>query len=555
MAVTGLGCAIGPDPHSPGWVRRTAEAMRRRELGAAALGGMIARPAATQTRAESLRVLSQAGPNSFDPIGLGVNRNAIGVHWNCYDRLVRFGTRQGPDGTPHYDYYRIEPELAERFEVSEDGCVIIFHLRRDATFHDGAPVTAEDVKWSLDRVVSSPNGRSQFATGSMTDPAQFTVLDPHTVRVTVPRADRFTLPNLAATFGVIVNSRLVRERTGAGDPWGAEYLRTNVAGGGAFRLESQVPGQSVTLARFDNWKSGPLPGFRRVLWQVVPSGQTRRASLERGDADIVQDLTPVDAVSMAAANLPNARVLGVPMSGTFQFIGMNGTTAPFNDVRVRRAVAHALPYQQMFEAALFGRGRPLFGGVADRADGIEFPQPLGTVTDPARARALLAEAGLPNGFETTFAFELSLAPVAEPVSLLVQEALGRVGIRVTINKVPAGQLGTLLERRDVPFFFEGSSAFLDDPDYFFGIFYHGPTRWNFGSYANPEFAALVDRTRFETDRAAYERDVARMIQLAKHDLPIILLWQPALDTGLLRSVDGYKYMFHRQLELRTLRRV
>jgi peptide/nickel transport system substrate-binding protein len=531
--------------------------MRRREFGAVAASlaavGLLPDAAVAQSRAESLRILSQAGPNSFDPIGVGVNRNAIQVHWNTYDRLVRFGTTRRPDGTLYFDYYEIEGELAESWEVTEGGKVITFKLRQDATFHDGSPITAEDVKWSLDRVVASPIGRAQFSTGSMTSPDQFVVVDAHTIRITTPQADRFTMPNLAGTYPAIFNSKLVRAQAGANDPWGNEWLRTNVAGGGPFRLDAHVPGQSVTLSRFDNWKMGMQPGFRRVLWQVVPNAQTRRTSLERGDADIVQDLPPQDVVSMGQAG--RVRVVGVPMAGAFQFIGMNNAMAPFDNVKVRQAIAHALPYQQMFEAALFQRGRPLFGGTPGAPESTEFPQPLGYSTDPAKARALLAEAGFPNGFETTFSFELSLAPVAEPLSLLVQEALGRVGIRVTINKVPGGQLGTLLERKEVPFFFEGSAAYFNDADYFFRIFYHGATRWNFGSYRNAEFAALVDKTRYETDQAAYDRDVRRMIHLAKEEVPIILLWQPALDTGMARNIDGYKYLFHRQLELRTLRRV
>ncbi len=523
-------------------------------MAVAASGAVPLRGAVAQTRAESLRVLSAGAPNSFDPIGIGVNRNSIQVTWNTYDRLVRFGTQTRPDGTLHDDYHAIEPELAERYEVSDGGRVLTFHLRRDATFHDGAPVTAADVKWSLDRVLASPIGRAQFSTGSMTSPDQFTVLDTHTVRVTTPRPDRFTLPNLAATFPLIYNAGLVRAQAGPSDPWGAEWLKTHVAGGGPFRLEAHSPGQGVTLTRFDKWRNGPLPGFRRVLWQVVPNGSSRRLSLERGDADIAQDLSPQDAASMAGANPPGVRVVGVPMAGAFHFIGMNGGMPPFDNVKVRQAVAHALPYRSMFEAALFGRGQPLFGGTPDEADGTDFPQPLGYATNPARARALLAEAGLPGGFETSFSFELSLAPVAEPVALLLQEALGRIGIRVTLNKVPGGQLGTLLERKELPFFFESSIAFLNDPDYFFRVFYNGPTRWNFGAYRNPELATLVERTRFETNRATYEADVRRMIALAKRDVPIILLWQPMLDTGMARNVEGYKYLFHRQLDLRTLRR-
>ena len=530
--------------------------MRRRSFltaAAMAASGLVPEPwARAQSRAESLRVLSEAGPNSFDPIGIGVNRGSIQVTWNVYDRLVRFGAKTQPDGILYYDYFDIEPELAERFEISDGGKTITFHLRRDAIFHDGSPVTADDVKWSLDRVVSVPTGRSQFATGSLTSTDQFVVLDAHTIEVSTPEPDRFTLPNLALTFPIICNAKLARSHATEADPWATKWLRTNIAGGGAFKLGAFAPGQTLTLSRFDGWRSGPPPGFRRVLWQVVPPAQTRLALLERGDTDIVQDVPPEGIQTLA--NSPTVKVVGVPMAGAFQFIGMNNKMAPFDDVKVRQAIAYALPYQQMFDAALFKRGKPLFGGAAT-ADGTGFPQPMGYDTDPAKARALLTEAGLANGFETTFSFELSLATVAEPVAMLVQEALGKLGIKITIDKVPAGQLGTLLADKKLPLFFESSVAFLADPDYFFRIFYSGATRWNFGSYDNPEFAQLVERTRFETDKARYAADVERMITLTKQDVPIILLWQPTLDTGMQRTVGGYEYLFHRQLDLRTLKRV
>ena len=104
------------------------------------------------------------------------------------------------------------------------------------------------------------------------------------------------------------------------------------------------------------------------------------------------------------------------------------------------------------------------------------------------------------------------------------------------------------------FYFESSIAFLRDPDYFFRIFYTGTTRWNFGNYQNAEFAELVEKARFETDRATYEADVARMIQMVKEDMPIILLWHPTLDVAMRRDVEGYSFIFHRMLELRTLSR-
>jgi len=498
----------------------------------------------------SLTVVSEAGPNSFDPIGVGVNRNSIQITWNVYDRLLRFGTKQGPGGALVCDYFALEGEAAEAWEVAPDGTRIVFHLRKGATFHDGAPVTARDVKWSLDRVVSLPVGKAQFATGSLTSPDQFVALDETTFQVSLPRADRFALPNLALTFPIMINAEEARRHAGADDPWATAWLKANVAGGGPFRLESYAPGEGAAFARNETWRNGAAPALARVIWRVSPTAQLRRATLQRGDADVAQDVSPQDVADLAAD--PALKIVGAPMTGVFQFIAMNCAMAPFDNVNVRRAVAAALPYREMFQAALFGRGRPLFGP-SEASDGLAFPQPLDTATDLAKAKALLAEAGLPNGFDTTFTYELSLASIAEPVALLAQEALGRIGVRVSLDKTPAGQLGARLQKKEVPFYFEASAAFLADPDYFFRIFYSGPTRWNFGSYANPEMASLVERTRFETDRAAYARDVQRMIELAKEDLPIILLWQPTLDVAMRRPVEGMKLQFHRQLDLRTLR--
>lgn len=504
------------------------------------------------SRGDDLRILSEGAPNSFDSFSVGVNRDSIQITWNIYDRLVTFASKPGDGGIAEYDYFNIQPQLAERYEIADDEKSITFYLRKDAVFHDGSPVTAEDVKWSLDRVVASPIGKSQFGTGSMTSPDQFVVVDEHTFRIDLPQPDRFALPNLALTYPIIVNSKLAKANATDDDPFASKWLIANPAGGGAYKVESHSMGERILFSRFDDWKSGPLPSFKRVLWQTVPAAESRIASLVKGDTDIAQNLPPKDAVSLAESG--DVKVLSVPMTNVFDFIGMNSQMAPFDNVKVRQAIAYALPYQDMFEAALFKRGRPLFGGKPGEPDGLEFPQPLGYSTDPEKAKALLAEAGFPDGFETTFSFDLGRATVAEPISILVQEALGKVGIKVEINKVPSGQLGSLLQDKKVPFYYEGSASYLRDPDYFFRIFYHGTTRWNFGSYDNEEFKALVEKTRYEADKEAYAADIKRMITMVKEDIPIILLWSPTLNLGMQKDVEGYTFYFHRMIEFRSLTR-
>lgn len=530
--------------------------MKRRHFltSAATMGAATLLPrswAQAQTRAESLRLLSEGAANSFDTFSVGVNRDSIQVSWNVYDRLVTFGYKDIGDGVGYYDYFDIQPQLAERYEVAADKTSITFRLREDATFHDGTPVTAEDVKWSMDRVVASPIGAAQFRTGSMTSPDQFVVVDDHTFRVDLPQPDRFALPNLALTYPIIVNSKLALQHATAEDPFAMDWLKSNTAAGGAFKIAQAEIGERILFERNDDWKSGPLPGFKRVLWQTVQASETRVAALVRGDADIVQDLPPKDVQSLLDND--RVKVVGVPTS-SFQFIGMNSQMAPFDNKKVRQAVAYALPYDDMFKTALFGRGRPLHGGKPGRPDTIAYPQQSGYDTDLAKAGELLAEAGLPGGFKTTFSYELSVATIAEPVALLLQEALGKIGIEVEIEKVPAGQLGTLLQDKKVPFYFEGSTAFLSDPDYFFRVFYTGDSRWNFGSYKNAEFADLVAASRYEADQAVYEDQVKRMIEMVKDDIPIIILWHPSLEIGMQTDIRGYSYTFHRQLELKTLSR-
>lgn len=521
---------------------------------AAIAGGVSFAPsmAAAQSRATTVRVVQESLPNTLDPAGLGGNPRANGYSWNVYDRLITFGRQKLPNGNEVYDYNKIEPELAESFEYSADGTAITFKIRRDATFHDGTPVTAADVKWSLDRAVSVTVAKNQLGTGSLTSPDQFVVVDSHTVRVTVPKKDRYTLPNLAIAFPVIINSALVKKNAAPNDPWGAEWIKSNDAGGGAYKLESFEPGQQLILARHNGWKSGPRPAMERVIMQMVPAASSRRALVEKGDADIALDLLPVDLVDLEKGGKLN--VVSTPQVNAFQFIAMNTKMKPFDDLRVRQAIAYALPYKALFDAALLGRGQGLFGGPAGAPATDRFPAPHPFNTDADKAKALLAQAGLAGGFETTFSFDMSVASVAEPVATLVQEALGKIGIKVTINKFPGGQMGAALTKKEVPFYFEGSAAWLRDTDYFFRIFYQGDTRWNFGNLQNPEINKLVQDARWETDPAKYTTMTKRMIEIANTEMPVIMLWQAAQELAAQKNLGGFVYYFHRQVDFRKLTR-
>ena len=509
--------------------------------------------AQAQTRAETLLVVVEAGQNSLDPQGLGVNQPTLGITWNLYDRLVGFGSKPLSDGTLTYDFNTLVPELATAWEVTPDGASVTFHLRDGAKFHDGAPVTAADVKWSLDRAVANPGPASQMRAGGLEQPSQFVVVDPRTLRVTLPARNPLALPDLAVIQPSVLNAALCQKHAAADDPWALNWVRTNAAGGGAYMLDSWTPRQETVLVRNEAWLCGKKPFFAQIVIREVPTAGNRRALLVKGDADMVPDLPSRDVVELARD--PKLQVLGVPMTNTFEYVGMNTQTPPFDDVRVRQAVAWAIPYDKIFDTALYGRGRKLWGGTPEPAD-LSWPQPFPYRTEPARAKALLNDAGLGAGFETTLSYDLGTASVDEPIALFMQEALAGIGIKAAIDKRPPGQVRGLIGRHELPLYLFQFGAWFDSIEYFFFLLYNGASTSpsNGAGYNNPAVNAAIQTARSSADPAVQNAARRVLIDKAMQDVPYVPLVQPFLNIAEQKGVTGFVNQFHRQIDFRTLAR-
>lgn len=508
--------------------------------------------AKAQARAETLLIVSESGPNNLDIHGVGTNVPGYEASWNCYDRLISHEMKAGPGGVPYYDRDKFKPELAEDMNVGDMS--VTFKLKKNATFHDGTPVTAKDVKWSLDRAVKVGGFPTfQMSAGSLEKTEQFVVVDDHTVRVDFLRKDKLTVPDLAVVVPCIVNSELVKKSATAADPWGLEYTKQNTAGSGAYKVSKWTPGTEVIFDRNEDWKGGSLPKMKRVIWRMVPSAGNRRALLERGDADISYDLPNKDFAELKSN--PKLSIVSTPYSNGIQYIGMNVKKPPFDNPKVRQAVAYALPYQKIMDAVLFGLAKPMFGAAPGTKTEVAWPQAHAYNTDIAKAKQLLAEAGHPNGFETTISFDLGFAAVNEPLCILVQEALGQIGIKTTINKVPGANWRTELNKKELPLFTNVFSGWLDYPEYFFYWCYDGQNSvFNTMSYQNPAMDAFIKGARTAAasgDAASYEKDVRGFVDLAFADVPRIPLFQPYVNVAMQKNVSGYQYWFHRRLDYRA----
>ncbi len=509
-------------------------------------------PAAAQARQETLLIVSESGPNNLDIHGVGTNVPGYEVSWNCYDRLISHEMKQ-VNGTDYYDRDKFRMELAEDMVVGDMSAT--FRLRKNATFHDGTPVTSKDVKWSLDRAVSVGGFPTfQMRAGSLEKPEQFVIVDDHTIRVDFIRKDRLTIPDLAVIVPCVVNSELVKKNATANDPWGLEYTKQMTAGSGAYKVTKWTPGTEVLLERNDAWTGGPPPKVRRIIWRMVPSAGNRRALLERGDADISYELPNKDFVELKDAG--KLTIISTPFSNGCQYIGMNVTQPPFNNPKVRQAVAHALPYTKIIDAVLFGLGRPLHGAPAGLPPELAWPVAHPYNTDLVKAKQLLVEAGYPNGFETTLSFDLGFATTNEPLCLLVQESLQQIGIKTSINKIPGANWRTELNKKVMPLYTNVFSGWLDYPEYFFFWCYHGANSvFNTMSYQSPVMDGFIDGARAAaavSDKAGYDASVKGFIETAFTDVPRIPLYQPYSNVAMQKNVSGYQYWFHRRLDYRAL---
>jgi peptide/nickel transport system substrate-binding protein len=509
-------------------------------------------PAKAQSRKETLLLVTENGPNNLDIHGVGTNRPGYEASWNCYDRLITSEKKTLPDGSISYDKNKFKPELAEDMNVGDMS--ITFKLRKDAHFQDGTPVTAKDVKWSFDRAVTVGGFPTvQMKAGSLIKPEQFVAVDDHTFRVDLIKKDRLTVPDLGVIVPGIYNAALLKKHATPKDPWALDYTKANTAGSGAYKVTSWKPGVEVVYERFDGWVGGKKPELKKVIWRTIPSAGNRRALMERGDADISFDLPAKDFSEMKKA--AKLKLISNPISNGMYSLELNVVHPPFNNEKVRQAVAYAIPYQKIIQAAMFGVANTLSGGPSNDVSSITWPQPTGYTFDLEKAKALMSAAGV-GPINTTISFDLGDAVNSEPIAELVQESLGHIGITTTINKVPGSNWRSEMAKKSMPMMVNFFSGWLDYPEYFFFWCYSGQNAiFNTPSYVNKDMDGMIDGARAAAavaDWPKYDTDVKGFISKAYHDVPRIPMFQPYLNVATQNNISGYCYWFHRQVDYRSI---
>jgi len=417
---------------------------------------------------------------------------------------------------------KLVPDLAERWEISPDGRMYTFTLRRGVTFHDGKPLTAHDVKYSFERALD-PNTHSPVAntylgdivgardrlTGKAGEVAGVKVLDDSTVQITIDAPKSYFLWQLTYTVAAVVDRANIEK---GGATWAD---RPN--GSGPFRLVSKSSSE-IVLARNESYY-----GSRPKLGQVrfLLTGPTMQR-YETGDIDMVQ-VTGADIARVTDPRNPLNRDLQVADQFSLTYLGFDTSVPPFDDMKVRQALARAIDKDKLASVVL--------KGMASKADGIlpaglpGYNSNLRTLTyDPALAKQLLAESKYAAAMPSIVLSVMGsgAAPVGLPAA--IQEMIRQnLGITIEIQLVQSDTFFAGLYAHKYPMFITGWIADYPDPYDFLDVLFHSQSELNHGGYASQELDRLLEAARVERDETRRLALYRQAEQMLVSDAPVIPL--------------------------------
>lgn len=460
--------------------------------------------------AKTLIVAQGSDPVTLDPQGQNDEPSAR-VRVQIYETLV----------TQDHDL-NIVPALATSWEqISPTEWE--FKLREGVKFHNGDDFTAEDVKYTMQRVKNSPN--MSFLVEAVTS---VEVVDDYTVRITTEYPFAPLLAHLAHPGTSIVNRRAVEE---AGDSYGA----TVSVGTGPFVFKEWVSGSHVTLVRNENYWGEPAKVDELII-RGIPEGTVRAIELETGGVDLAYDLEPMDELRLTG--VPGIVIDKYEQLST-SYVGFNVTKAPLDNKLVRQAINYALDVEAVVDYIYTGLATQLNTPLPPRVWGYN-PNVEGYTYDPDKARELLAEAGYADGLKLSLWTNDN--PLRMQIAEMFQANLAEVGIEVDVQILPWATYleDTALGKHDM--FILGWVTVTADADYGLYALFHSSMAGDPGNrsfYSNPRVDELLDAGRREIDPEKREAIYHEVQEIIVEDAPWVFLIATSAVNGWRDYVEGF----------------
>jgi peptide/nickel transport system substrate-binding protein len=469
---------------------------------------MLGTTAAMAQAPATLIVAVDQDASSLKPDTWGPALNWLAVR-GLYDTLCDFAVVKGEDGLMTYDPNNLVMRLAESMEMSDDKKTVTWTIRDGMTFGSGNPISAEAIaksfKWYLDR---NEVGGGQAKVDGLANAASVTSEGNKVIMTLIDTVPWGASANYITLLAVVDADEIMKNATTA-DPFGVAWLERNATPSGPYKVDSWTAGQQLVLAYRPEWW-GPKPSIERIVFTMIPDASVRFSLLKRGEVHLATGLEYKD---LAALDGDENVVVESWVSNAWDYLGLNWKLPEFKDVNVRKAIASALPIDDIIETVYYGFAVPAktpFGQKVVGADPSTWPYAY----DIDKAKEYLAASAYPTGFTTQLAVSNGDINIERTAQLIV-EALSKVGITVEIQKQTPAQYSDAQVAKSLPMGMSGFLSFIPDAGY--------QTLWNFlpDSYANffgyenPAQAELAKKTLYmdpnDPERTALLKQLQEMM--------------------------------------------
>jgi peptide/nickel transport system substrate-binding protein len=483
--------------------------MTRRFAAAVALVVALSTPAAAQ-KGFTITIAPPADATTMDP-GRSTQVLTVNYFANLYDTLTRWDTS-----------LKLQPGLATAWKnVNETTWE--FTLRPGVKFHDGSPLTAEDVKATFERNMIP--GKTVVQSGFATFEA-VQILNATTIRIVTKKPDPLVPVRVAQMGAYILPARLTTDE-------GVKELARKPVGSGAYKFVEWIRDDRLVMDANREWWGwgGKPPSVDRIIWKPIPDDFARLSALQRGEVDVITNVPPDQMKIVKTLTATSTR---------FAVLTMNTTQAPLSDKRVRQALHYALDMSSIVKNLYAGQGRPFTGGVADTDFGFNpalKPYPY----DPAKAKALLAEAGYAGQELTTYA---GYGTMVSDKQLLetIADMWSQVGVKVKVEMMEMARRQKMLNDRTTPpngMLLGNPQSTLLDADGSLWRIWH-PNGFNgkywVGNQPGQRFHDLMEQARYSLDQKKRKEIYTEATRIVHDEKPWIELFQEVVIYGVSKRV-------------------
>ena len=503
-------------------------------LGLVAAAAIAAAPVA---HAKTFRWASAGEISTWD---IHSQNNALqnGIHAAVYESLVYYNSRT----------FKIEPVLATSWSLVTP-TQLRLNLRQGVKFHDGSPMTADDVVFSLQRAMARTSNFTPYVSGF----DRIVKVDSHTIDIFTKGPNPVLLNQMTE---LRMMSKAWAEKNNSVDPKDIRnvtqetFANRNAMGTGPFTLKQWVPDQRMVMERNPNWWGRLEGNITEIVYTPIKAEATRVAALLSGEVDLVLDPSPQDLGRLR--NNANLKVVDGVESRTI-FFGLDtfrdelpGSSVkgknPLKDLRVRKALYQSIDIDSLMRVTMRGLGQATGTLLASQVNGWNEDLHKRMPYDQEGAKKLLAEAGYPQGFEIDFACPNNRYINDEEICQAVTAMWAKVGVRAKLRTLPLVTYFPMIQRYEASIYMLGWGVPTFDAMYTLQSLVRtvgtdGDGNYNVGRYSNPRLDAVIDRAKVETDLLVRNRRLVEALQIAKDDVSHIPLHNQVIPWAMKKNIE------------------